>query len=332
MKTITALIFVSIMLFSSFVAKDYSFIKEFKVSSPVDLVISTSGGDINATGYEKDVIEVAFVIRKNGQVIDITLEELKKLAEVEIIESNNNIQIRVKKMIESNISIGFEVKTPYKTSCNFHTSGGDIETSDVVGNHEFKTSGGDLSFKNISGKLLANTSGGDISINNSKADIISRTSGGDVSMENIEGKVETHTSGGDIKISNSKYDVIAETSGGDIDLSAVQGIIGLKTSGGDISLANISGSVNAKTSGGKITADILKLNEKLILKTSGGSIIATVPSGFGLDLQMTGNKVNTLLTNFSGKAAKGEVIGQINGGGILVELSTTGGNVTLNYR
>jgi DUF4097 and DUF4098 domain-containing protein YvlB len=320
------------ILFSSFKDNEYSFVREFKITAPVNLKISTSGGNINASGYDKDVVEVAFVVKKRNQLLEISFEELQKIAEVEIVNENNYLEISVEKISEKNVSIGFNIKTPFNTSCNFHTSGGNIKVTEITGNHDINTSGGNLTFENINGTVAANTSGGNITINNSKADIIAKTSGGNVSIENIDGKVETHTSGGNIKIKNSKFDAIAETSGGNIELTEVQGQIDVNTSGGSISLNNISGSVTATTSGGSISANIIKLTDKLILGTSGGSITANIPSGLGLDLNLKGYKVNTQLNNFSGKAEKGKIIGQINGGGIQVDLSTTGGNVNLNYK
>ena len=304
MKNKIFLLFAVIILFSSFTEKEVSFVKEFRVSTPANLLISTSGGSISTSGYDKDVIEVSFIVKRRNQVMDVTLEKLQELAEIEITQENNNVQISVKKTFEKGISVGFDVKTPYKTSCNLHTSGGHIDVTDVTGNQEFKTSGGHLSFSNITGNINANTSGGHITINNSKADISAETSGGHISMENIEGSINTHTSGGSIKITNAKFDVIAETSGGSIDLDEVQGAIELKTSGGHISLKNISGSVQAVTSGGGITADILNLKDKLILKTSGGSISANIPPDLGLDLNLKGSKVNISLKNFSGNSQK----------------------------
>ena len=48
-------------------------------------------------------------------------------------------------------------------------------------------------------------------------------------------------------------------------------------------------------------------------------------------LDLKGNKVNTRLSNFSGESKNNRVVGSINGGGIPVKLSTSGGSVTLEY-
>jgi hypothetical protein len=329
----TLFLLVGVAFLSCIKGNEYSFKKEFKVTTPVNLKISTSGGNISTSAFDRnDVVEVSFIVKKRGQVMKISFEELQKYADVEITNDNNQLEIDVEKILEHNVSISFDIKTPGLSSCNLNTSGGNIKLSGVNGTQEVRTSGGNLTLDSITGKIDGRTSGGNISITNIKADIIAKTSGGGISLDNIEGKVEVNTSGGSIKITNSKFDVTASTSGGSIKLNDTQGKIDVSTSGGSMFLNNISGSIEAKTSGGSITADIVKLEEKLILKTSGGSIEANIPAGLGLDLNLSGDKVKTQLKGFSGNANKGKIVGQMNGGGIQVVMSTSGGDVTLNYK
>jgi hypothetical protein len=294
--------------------KEYSFIQEYKVTSPVTLKISTSGGNIRTTCREGDVVEVAFVVEKRNQVLDITLEELKKIAEVEIINGNNSLEINIKKTFERNLSIGFIIKTPLNSSCNLNTSGGNVSVSDLKGEQDLNTSGGNINLKNLTGQTKANTSGGNISMNN------------------INGKLRVSTSGGNIEANDTKPELTAQTSGGNIRLKNIEGNVDVNTSGGSISLNEISGSVKAITSGGNISADIIKLTEKLELETSGGDIRATIPSGLGLNLDLSAENIETPLANFTGSAKKDRIKGQMNGGGIPVRLATSGGSVTLNYK
>jgi len=294
--------------------KNYSFIQEYSVSSPLTLNLSTSGGSISAAARDGNGIEVAFVVKKRNQVMDITLEELKKLADVEISQTTNSLTINIKRIYERNMSVSFSVKTPVNSSCHLNTSGGSLSISDLKGQQYLNTSGGSIRISKITGQVDANTSGGSIS------------------SDNVNGKLHVSTSGGSITISNTKPELIATTSGGSIRLKDIEGTVDVNTSGGSISINNISGSVKASTSGGSINADIVKLTEKLDLETSGGNINATIPAGLGLTLDLSAERINTPLTNFSGTAKKNRINGQMNGGGILVRLSTSGGSVTLNYK
>jgi hypothetical protein len=332
MKKIPVLFVIIILLCFGFKDNEISFTKNFKVTTPANITISTSGGNITATGSDKDIVEVDFIVRKRGHLFQVSLEELQKLVDLEIINENDKLEISVRKSYEENISVGFNIKAPFKSSCNLNTSGGNIGIADLNGTQVVNTSGGNLDIKNITGKIEGHTSGGNVDIENSQGDVIAKTSGGNMNLKNIEGKVEAKTSGGHIKIDNSKFDVNAETSGGSIELNDVQGKIDLNTSGGHVLLDNVSGSVVAKTSGGNIKAYIVKLSEKLILQTSGGDIDAEIPSGLGLDLNLSAEKINASLDNFKGRTEKGKVVGQMNGGGIQVDLTTSGGDVNLNFK
>ena len=113
---------VGVAFLSYIKGNEYSFKKEFKVAAPVNLKISTSGGNISTSAfYKNDVVEVSFIVKKRGQVIKISFEELQKYADVEITNDNNQLEINVEKILEHNASIGFDIKTPGLSSCNLNT-------------------------------------------------------------------------------------------------------------------------------------------------------------------------------------------------------------------
>ena len=312
--------------------KAFSFIQKYRVTSPLDLIISTSGGNISIVGWEDNNVEVSFIVASKGEVLDITFDQLKDYAEVEIINENSRLEINVKRTFEKRISIGFVIKTPVRSSTTLKTSGGNIDVSGITGDQTCMTSGGNVSMEGIAGKVVAKTSGGNISINNSSADFNASTSGGNISLENIDGKLDVATSGGNINAEELRNGLSARTSGGNINLAKVQGNTNVSTSGGEIKLDEMSGSVRATTSGGSIKANLISLTEKLELKTTGGSINATIPSGLGLDLDLKASNINPPPPGFVGTVKKELVKGQLNGGGILVQLSTSGGNILLKYR
>ncbi len=311
---------------------EYSFKQEYKVKSPLKLKISTSGGNISTFQGNDSTIEVSFIVKKRNQVLDVTLDQLKEIAELEINHNDTTLDIEIKRFKERRISVGFMIKTPVKSSVNLRTSGGNIQVNGITGSHTISTSGGNIELEKITGNTDASTSGGNISIINSAADFNASTSGGNITMEHIDGKLHVSTSGGNINASAIKHGLSAHTSGGNIDVTDTQGPIDVNTSGGSIGLKDISGQVKAFTSGGDITANLIQLKERLDLETSGGSVDATIPKGTGIDLDLSADQINTPLTNFTGLAKKDRIKGQMNGGGILVRLTTSGGSVTLNYK
>lgn len=308
-----------------------SFIKEYKVKKPAGIDVFTSGGNISISGTESDIIEVAFIVSRRGRVFDMSLEQLREIADVEISNNDSSLRIRVKDIIHRGVSVGFIIKTPYETSANLNTSGGNIDVEDLIGNQSINTSGGNLYFNRLSGRIEANTSGGNIKISHSIAEFNASTSGGNININDIKGKVDVSTSGGNIEANGLEPELKAHTSGGNIHISDVKGSTSVGTSGGSISLVQLSGSASAHTSGGSINASMIELSGNLVLETSGGGIDASIPSGMGLDLDLSGDHINTKLEKFSGTAKKQRIEGQINGGGNLIRLSTSGGSVNLIY-
>lgn len=345
MKTFGTLLTSALLLFTSCIVrtsddnsakystKDYSFAMKFNARSPVSLDVSTVGGNISVTGSNNDTIEVLFVVRKRGRVVDMTLDELKKIAEVSIDNTTpSELKIKVSRISWRNTSVGFIIKTPYETSSLVNTSGGNLMAENLIGKQNFHTSGGNMDYHNLSGAVEANTSGGNINITNSKAEFDISTSGGNISLDDINGKVNASTSGGNIDANGLQPELKAHTSGGNIHVSDIKGNTEVGTSGGFISLNHLSGSVLAKTSGGSINATISELKGSLMLETNGGNIDATIPSGLGLDLDISAERIETKLVNFTGSSTRKEIKGKTNNGGIPVTLYTSGGSITLNYK
>ena len=282
------------------VADDPFITKTFNLSSG-ELFVSTSGGSIKVEGGKSNSVKVEMYVKSNKHSDSKLREILEEDYEIRIEKSGSRIEAvanRVGKNWSWNgISISFVIYTPEKFACDLNTSGGSLKISGVSANHhELKTSGGSITADDMAGDLEARTSGGSITVND------------------FVGELNARTSGGSIKISDIK---------GDIDVS---------TSGGGIRIDDAEGAVHATTSGGSINADMSRLEDQLVLKTSGGSVHATIPSGLGLDLDLRGNRVNTSLNNFSGESKSDRVKGTVNGGGIVVQLATSGGSVNLDYQ
>ena len=300
-RSIPILMAIGAMLITSplFAEPEHSFVKEFDLNVPADVEIRTSGGFIRAEGSNTGKATVYFVVKKRGKLLDISLEELREMADVEIESSGNKLYVSVRNHNNwgwrNNVNVSFVVKAPKSASLDLKTSGGSITASNFSGSHDIHTSGGSLKF------------------------------------DRLEGDIEAHTSGGSIKFNDSQGNISARTSGGSIRADGLEGVITFSTSGGSISLQNISGAISARTSGGRISADITNLKDQLVLKTSGGSISATIPSDLGLDLNLRGNRVNADLRNFSGAIEKDKIRGKLNGGGILVDMGTSGGSVNLAF-
>lgn len=292
--------------YSSLTAADEPYlVKEFTQNEPGNLEVTTSGGSISVSAREGNTVRVEMWVQVGGEKIapgDAEGEKILKDFNIDIKQTGNTVSAVAEKKENTKFqgknhpNISFTVFVPKRTASNLNTSGGSISLAGVEGSQEVKTSGGSLSFKNING--------------------------------NVEG----HTSGGSIEIVNYNGVLNGETSGGSINLRDAKGELKVHTSGGSINIENVQGSIDASTSGGTINAKLLTLDKEVKLHTSGGSIKAVLPSGVGLDLDLQGERVNTKLQDFNGQADKGRVKGSMNGGGIQVVMSTSGGNIDLDYQ
>ena len=274
--------------------------KTFNLSSG-ELFVSTSGGSIRVEGGGTNQVKVEMYVKSNRHSDSKLREIIEEDYDIRIQKTGSRVEAVAKKTGKNwswnGISISFVVYTPEKFACELNTSGGSLSIAGVTGRrHELKTSGGSIKASDMAGDLDARTSGGSITVQDFVGELDARTSGGSIKIDDIKGDINVTTSGGGIKIDDAE------------------------------------GSVYATTSGGSINADISNLEDQLVLKTSGGSVRATIPSGLGLDLDLRGNRVNTSLNNFSGESKSDRVKGTVNGGGILVELTTSGGSVNLDYQ
>lgn len=280
-------------------------IKEFQLADPGNLKVKTFGGSIHISGYTGSLVKVQMYVRmiSNGWKKPSGSEIGKALDNYDITIAKEGNQIYAiaepknkGRSSRNNMSISFTIYVPHEISCDLETSGGSININDLKGNQKVVTSGGSIHCKTIDGNVKAYTSGGSIHI------------------ENYDGELDASTSGGAIMLKNAN------------------GILKIHTSEGGISLNNASGTIEAVTSGGSISANMVRLDQGLILKTSGGNIYAIVPSAQGVDLDLSGSRVSTQLENFSGKSKRDKIVGSMNGGGVPITLSTEGGSVNLEFK
>jgi hypothetical protein len=291
-----------------------SFIQEYESPENIHLSLGTVGGNIEVKGYEGNRVKVAFVVTKNnGEVLEMTLDELQKYATFVITKEGQELSIQVKEIFKKNMSVGFIVQAPVKTACSISTSGGNLNIEGLDGKQDMHTSGGNIDVEKVRGDLDAHTSGGNIY------------------MEKIIGQLKVSTSGGNIDGESLTGDLHAETSGGNISLENHKGIAEVATSGGNINLEKMYGSVSARTSGGNVYANLKTLAKNLNLETNGGSINCELPSEIGMNLELSASDVKTMLNNFQGTSRDGYVSGQINGGGIPVRMNCPGGTIRLKF-
>lgn len=312
--------------------------KSLSKESIRELYVRTSGGSISATGGASNEARIEMYVQPNEYRSSMSKDEIKKRLDenydIEVSASGGKATAVAKpKHFNLNsrqaLSISFRIYVPREVASDLSTSGGSIELKGLSGNQNFSTSGGSLHLDDLSGKINGKTSGGSIFVSNSRDKIDLTTSGGSISAENCSGVIELSTSGGGIELEKMKGEIRARTSGGTVRGDGIAGELITHTSGGSIKLKNLSGSVDASTSGGNIDMQIIDLGKYVTASNSGGNIQLRIPSDKGVDLKLRADHIHIeSLKNFSGDQEDHKVVGKLNGGGIPVDV-TTSGSVTL---
>jgi hypothetical protein len=296
--------------------------KNFQVSPGGRLLVDVDFGSIDVTTNSTDAVTVN-AWRKVTR--DSAEEEQNYLSDnpVVIVQDGNIVTIRAHSKTKEkfnwfkgskNRNEGkYIIQVPAQFNAQLNTSGGGIAASDVTGEVKADSSGGGLQFARLHGPLNGDTSGGGIRVTD------------------CEGPIKIDTSGGGIEVTGGAGTLNGDTSGGSITVKNFKGPASVDTSGGGITIENVRGMVKGETSGGSIHAVLLSpVPGDVSLETSGGGVTVKVPAdaAFNLDAEASGGGVHCdLPVTVQGKRERDELKGQVNGGGPVVHLETSGGGV-----
>jgi DUF4097 and DUF4098 domain-containing protein YvlB len=285
-------LFLPLLAFSA----EKKFEKSYDVSPDGMLIVRADFGDVTIKGISSGKVNIVVTMR--GSKAD--LEDY----EVTASQNGNTIELRGDSGSEEwfhfdidDLEIRYVLEVPEKFNLDISTSGGDVGVKQVSGRIQTETSGGDIVLERLSGEMLVETSGGDIQATDMTGDFRGTTSGGDIVVAKVSGNIGVETSGGDIRLSAVEGRVSAETSGGDISIGlsgSNKGIVA-ETSGGDIDV---------------ITASTIQAN--LDASTSGGSVVCSLP------------------ITLAGEIDESRVKGTLNGGGELIRVRTSGGDIRIS--
>jgi Tfp pilus assembly protein FimT len=314
-----------------------------KTFGAVDKVFSkTTGGNISVTPADKNDTRVEVFIHQNNKSNNkLSDEEIKsRLAddyELTIAAEGGKLTVMAKpkhriKDWKRSLSISFKIYAAKDAALDLSTGGGNIHLAGLSGDKVFRTSGGNLVLSDLSGKSKGETSGGNIILKNSKDIFNLRTSGGNIQAENSSGDIDISTSGGNILVENLKGTVKVKTSGGNIKCESVEGELLASTSGGNVSLQNLDCSLKTSTSGGNIDVTMKGVGNYVSIINSSGRVRLQIPKESAVDLKLSAMKISTgNMEHFKGSISKEDVDGSLNGGGVLVKIDASSGDIDLGF-
>lgn len=315
--------------------------RTYSVKGGGNLTIVSEFGAIEVETADQNQVEI--VVTKSAKSLNRSAKEA--LADFEVAFSPEDTDVHIEgrfkqgrerwQKILNRLKIRFHVTVPKDYNVDLETQGGSIKGGDLEGTVRAHTSGGSLRFGNITGTVWGRTSGGSIELTSCGSPVDLKTSGGSIEVVDVAGDVQAQTSGGSLRFGAIQGSIWGKTSGGSIRVASCSGGADVQTSGGSIKLQSVGGDVNAKTSGGSIHAVTkTQLQDACNLRTSGGGITVTlIPDiAINVDAETSGGRVSTdfaVASIIQGKVPRNRLKGSINGGGPLLKLHTSGGNIYL---
>ena len=258
-------------------------------------------------------------------------------------------------------SIDFDVHVPAQTQLvRLETEGGSVAANNLSGRVEAKTGGGAIQLDKITGIIAVSSGGGNIEIGKVGNDVEASTGGGSIHLVSAAGHVTAksgggnlnigwakvmtlQTGGGSIQVNKCEGTVKAETAGGNIDLNDI-GAAEIETGGGSIHIGPVRGGVRAETGAGAIMAKLASGGAPFTdskLETQVGDIIVYVPDGLGVNVRAAVEAARSYgirsefgelkITSPSGNMGQREYYaeGSLNGGGPILHVHTTAGNIEI---
>ncbi len=222
------------------------------------------------------------------------------------------------------------------------TGGGSIDVGNTNGELKLTTGGGSIKVISAKGKVIASSGGGSVSVGHAAA-VMVETGGGSVDLGNCTGEASVETGGGSIELGDINGPVTLETGGGSIKLNGARGPVKVSTGGGNLDLWKLSQGVRAETGAGTITAEFVGTPTNSatysLLETSAGDVIVYVASDVKLTIKATiqtafGHKITSDFGELKVSSEGGQwgpktmyAEGSLNGGGPLLKVRTTIGNI-----
>lgn len=224
------------------------------------------------------------------------------------------------------------------------TMGGSIDVDKIGGDLKLETAGGSINIGTVNGQVVAETAGGSINVAQGKSNVSVETAGGSISVAECAGMLKATTAGGSLDIGRVGRGASLETAGGSIRLTSAGDVVKAVTSGGGIKLSKLPKGAYAETEAGPIEAEFIAkrgdfTDSKLV--TNAGDIVVYLPSDLGVTVRATievsnGHRVVTdfdevKVTKDGGEYGPATVYGNgaINGGGPVLKLNTSNGNIYL---
>jgi DUF4097 and DUF4098 domain-containing protein YvlB len=220
-----------------------------------------------------------------------------------MVQEGNTVKVAVRLVDDragtnrSKMRLDFRVKMPRKFNLELRT-GGRATVGDLEGWAKARTEGGSLKLGNINGAVTARSEGGSVRIGNAGANVEVRSQGGSATMGVVPGRVLATAEGGSVSIEEAQDSIEARAEGGSVR-------------------AYLSKQPRADS---KITAEAGNIDLRLDASVAVNVDAACTAGRLTSDFSLNGHQIDN----------PGRLKSPINGGGPLVTLRASAGNINLH--
>ncbi len=197
-----------------------------------------------------------------------------------------------------------------------------------------KTTSGSSSIQGIEGNVKSEGVSGKVEFFSIRGNIEATTISGEMELVEIEGNVNLRSRSGNMYLDQVKGYIFARSTKGKLQMNSVEGTIRGLTVSGKIVMRKIKGVVElAETTRGDIEIELVGVADDwlgMIFYSVSGDIAVNLPPDLGANLgvKTVSGRITcdfTILTR--GQFEPGTLGGPINGGGPLLEIETTDGDI-----
>lgn len=261
-----------------------------------ELVVDAAGGSVTVTGGATDGATVVITSTRDDIEERYSFELTSEPGRARVISRRRGGWFQWNDRNNSG-KLHFDVRVPRETRVDLKSSGGGIRVSGLKGNARVHSSGGGLRIADIVGNIDADSSGGGVEVKQVRGNVRVSSSGGGVDVAQVSGSVDAESSGGGVHVDGVGGRVTAESSGGSVSAVFAEG----NAAGGSLS-----------SSGGGVRVTLARdMRLSIDASSSGGSVRCELP------VQPLGKQTRTSLR------------GDLNGGGSVLKLRSSGGGIRI---
>ena len=298
--------------------------QSFPVTNDLTIELKADRGDIEIRQTELDY--ASFVVLRRIQASNQA--EAEKIAGYHKLSSDNRSGLRLQTTLDPEFAarggeerfekIVYGLSVPVGVDVDIETNEGAIRVESLVGNARAKSQMGDIRFGKIQGDLWARSTGGEIVARKGctgKVDFM--TTHGNICASDIEKKARLRSSKGNIYVGGNPGPTYAHATGGDLRIASILGRFSAHVESGDVYLVATN----------PLAADC-------DLSAASGNIHVEIPQDSAVTIMARGEYENRLPSaaeqDESSAAVEDWHKSEINGGGKILELVTTTGNITVD--